>query len=182
MNAEKKDSSAPSVDDLVKYLHHYHYEINMLSASYQAHNMYKAQQTFGNTPLIWALANASLESFLIHSRCLIEFFFVDEWPKDSYKNSTGEFDLNKVKTDYAAQHYIPSWIEIRKKTVSRIVPYERFKEISKQLGHFSRERKEQHSWPHFEMFPDIIKLHEEFVKNLPEPYPKRWKELCSPNG
>ncbi len=155
------------------YKNHYLYEIYMLGDAFKAHNMLPNLKELKSYPcLLPVLKNATLESFLMHCRCLIEFFYIDELGGDKYKDKKNkQFSLEKVSSDYVAQHYIPEWQQIRNSIKTRRNNWnERFDEISKQLSHLSRKRKKDSKYPHDDIHHDIMLLHKAFIKNLPEEY------------
>jgi hypothetical protein len=164
--AKKKIVENPTQAELEDYLEHYLYEIQMLSAAYNAHNLFNSAKMLDpNSVIVEVLANATLESFLVHTRCLVEFFHADEPRK--YQTG-GKFDLNLVDKDIVAQHYISNWAALRAEVrLKTNLPMDRFREISRQLSHLSRNRSNQHKWLLFEIYPDLLKLHEQFVENLP---------------
>lgn len=143
--------------DLKNYLKHYSYEIEMLKGAYILHDsLKKFQEIDPKSATIKVLLNTTLESFLVHSRCLIQFYNVNE-------------DLRTDDRDFCAQDYIKKWVQVikvRKHTTN--LSKDRFDEISRQLSHMSRSREEGKKWPHFEMLPALMELHSFFKSNLPK--------------
>lgn len=100
--------------------------------------------------------NALLESFLVHARILIEFFFKDEEYKDTVR----------------ASHYIESgnsWKNIRPQKTKLIDETE--KNAHKYLAHITYTRlKDKKEWPFIEITNEIDSVMKVFMENLPEEF------------
>ncbi|MGD0785047.1 MAG: hypothetical protein ABR969_04465 [Sedimentisphaerales bacterium] len=102
--------------------------------------------------------NALLESFLIHTRILIEFLYKDEPYKDNVR---------------ASQYFTPDspWESIRPPKTELLEKTE--KDAHKQLAHLTYTRLQgKMQWPYIKIVNDIKAVLQVFRENLPDDFTK----------
>ena len=143
---EENKSQFMSDDEKKEWLNdHFVYEIEML--------MFPSK--IGILPPL--LNNAMLESFLIHARCLFEFFYDEENPK--------------YTADARATHFVNNWKELRPKTVNIEMIKKR---TGRELAHLTYDRKSDNDtakqWNVLQIYTQLISIINLFLKKIPEKF------------
>lgn len=129
------------MEDFGKVVQGINYELQMLS--YTAEQLKSIKENI-------LLRNAMLESFLIHARTLIEFFYPTK--------------VTKEKKGIFAARYIGNWDQIRPRN-----PLDKEKEMMhKWLAHISQARYEDEKpqWEVGNIYKELISLMSKFCENL----------------
>ncbi|MBW8001017.1 MAG: hypothetical protein FVQ80_03235 [Planctomycetes bacterium] len=149
MNRAKTENR--TVEELKGALEHLEYEVWML---WSLANILAADDQGKSV-----IHNALLESFLIHTRILIEFLYKDEPYKDNVR---------------ASQYFTPdsSWESIRPPKTKLLNKTEG--DTHKYLAHFThtRSQKEKPRWSYIKIANDIKAVLQVFRENLPGDFTK----------
>jgi len=145
--------STPTAEELLQGANHLLYEAQMLSNTAELLEKHPWQSGWQD----WSLYMASLESFLVHARSLMDFFC----PADGYEAS-----LSRQK-DIFAFDYCARWTPD---------PWESFEDdrnaISREIIHMSYRRPDiGRDWPYRELLDKLFAILERFLDAEPTLHP-----------
>lgn len=135
-----------SLSDLKEASFHLNYEINMLFISRVA--LSEAKNNASGAIKNGYLLNAILESFLIHARNLIDFFYLDSPRPD----------------DVVAEHFIKNWNRQRPPVTDLLKNTK--SQANKHLAHLTYQRRslDQPSWAFERIERDLINVLKKFFE------------------
>ena len=133
---------------------HLLYEIEMLADLVEA--MGAVDTGFTTTGSEWAVRNALLESFTIHARSLVGFFYPRR-PQPDDAIAEDFFDDDTWSRRGAPEN--PSWSRVRRR-------------VGKEIAHLTYQRHNPYedaaTWPHGKIFLELAAVVGDFVRLVPQ--------------